>query len=217
MPTVRGGHPVARPRQEVPSYGAGGRVVVTALLLCWAPTGCAAIYSNVPDARARFVVAPTEGVAERSVNADIAVRRQGVIHVSAPCAYAVLADVAAWSKWDQSIVSTRWVSGHGMERGAVFEQVFDGFTAHSRVLLAEPGHVLRWRGRAPDDSGPVGVHTWTLFALGEDTTLVLNDEHFHAWYTRPVGWFTDLGISTQFDGTIRDLDLEAQKRCARPH
>ena len=191
------------------------RYAAFAALWAVSSSGCAAVYSNVPDARARFVVAPTRSVAEQPNDADIAVRRQGVIHASPRCVYAVLADVTAWSSWDQSIVSTRWVSGQGMKRGAVFEQVFDGFTAHSRVLLANPGHVLRWRGRAPDDSGPVGVHTWTLIALGEDTTLVLNDEHFHAWYTRPVGWFTDIGISTQFDGTIRDLDLEAQKRCSQ--
>ena len=57
------------------------------------------------------------------------------------------------------------------------------------------------------------MHTWTFVAQEDGSTLVINDEHFHGWYLRPLGWFTDLGISDQFDSTMKELEAQAKRRC----
>ena len=74
--------------------------------------------------------------------------------------------------------------------------------------------MLRWRGKSPDGSGPIGVHTWTFVPQQEGTTLIIDDEHFHGWYLRPLGWITDLGIGDQFDRTLQELEAAAIEACS---
>ena len=193
------------------------RVVYITLLIASTAIGCARVHSNVPSSLAAMRRPASHAIEERPDSADVSVERHGVLHVSAECAYDVLADITRWDRWDRSIVATRRLDGANnaepLAVGARFRQEFDGFTAHSRVLEARRGHILRWRGAPPQASGPVGVHTWTFVSRPDGNTTVINDEHFHAWYLRPAGWFSDFGISDQFDNTIADLDKEAQYRC----
>ena len=170
-------------------------------------------YSNVDAEYQQYMEATTNSVKETASGADLRVQRQAILSVGSKCAYDVLADIKAWPNWDSQIKKTYFVEGDAASEGNVFFQHIKDFQFHARILVAKPGFRLRWRGQSPEGSGPIGIHTWTFIPLDNGQTLVINDEHFHAWYVRPLGWFTDLGIAKQFDQSIRDLELEAKKRC----
>lgn len=176
-------------------------------------SGCARTYSNLAPAHEPLLSPAPRGIAELPEEADMAVRRQRVMPVSAACLYDVLADIEAWPAWDRAVVRTERLAGEGTAAGAVFHQQLGDYRFNARILDAEPEKRLRWRGQNPDGSGIVGVHTWTFVPQPDGTTLVINDEHFHAWYVRPLGWLTDLGIAKQFDQTLENLEAEAKRRC----
>lgn len=176
-------------------------------------SGCASTYSNLAARHEPLLEPRNPDVDETPESADMAVRRARVMSVSAACAYDVLADIDAWPSWDESIVRTERLEGTSTRAGALFHQQIGDYRFNARILDAEPGKRLRWRGQNPDGSGIVGVHTWTFVDQPDGTTLVINDEHFHSWYVRPLGWFTDLGIAKQFDKTLENLEAEAKRRC----
>ncbi len=186
---------------------------MSTMLLIAATAGCAATYSNLAEDHVDLVPGADDRIAESPENADMRVQRERVMHVTATCAYDTLADVERWRDWDPSITATRMVVGDQIAEGTVFFQEVSDFRANARVLAARPGRLLRWRGQAPSGNGVVGVHTWTFLPRSDGTTLVINDEHFHGWYLRPLGWFSDLGISEQFDVSLAALETAARARC----
>jgi hypothetical protein len=190
-----------------------GASLLLAPVLLGGSTGCASTYSNLSDAHTARVSAADTAIEETPDNADLAVYRERVIAVSAECAYDTLADITTWNEWDPAVSSARMVEGETVAVGNVFFQDLGDFQFNAQVLAADRGRLLRWRGQDPSGSGPVGIHSWTFIPKADGTTLVINDEHFHAWFLNPLGWVTDLGISEQFDVSMASLETAAQERC----
>jgi len=175
---------------------------------------CARTHSTVPEEISASV--PDVARWEASIGrADTIVERHVLIPASPTCVYDVLTDIDAWSAWDPSIEAAYHVDGEAFEPGTVFYQGFvhDAFEAHSRVLVAERGEQVVWRGQSPDGTGPIGLHSYRLRDQGDGTTLVVNREAFSAWYVRPIAWFTDLGIGAQFEDVLQALSARSVERC----
>ena len=177
-------------------------------------TACARTWSNVPDS-VLDQVQSTPFERDHLRGADTVVERHVVIQASPACVYDVLANVPAWGAWDTSISESYFVDGDSFDVGTVFHQGFADrdFEAHAEVVLANPGELIVWRGQSPDGHGPVGVHSFRLADNGDGTTTVVNREAFSAWYFRPVGWLTNLGIAAQFEHVNEALSRRASEGC----
>ncbi|MDP1828505.1 MAG: SRPBCC family protein [Archangium sp.] len=173
--------------------------------------GRATTWSSVgPEQAAR--VFPLPAHAEVPPSPDLVVERFIVITAPPGAIYELLAAVEQWPTWDPAITSARADAHRSLEVGDTFSKEESGTAITARVLEAEPGRLLRWRGLAP--GGIVGIHSLRLVALDERRTLVVNREEYSAWFLRLVGGVTDLGIGAQFDRTLGALRVAAESRPA---
>jgi hypothetical protein len=174
-------------------------------VLALALVGCAATHSTLGETE-KARVFPLPAHAQAPATPDIVVERYAVIDATPRQIYDVLTDVARWPAWDPNVAATRAHAGRALQPGDRFVQHTAGYRIEARVLDAEPGRWLRWRG----EDGIVGVHSFRLIPLGDGRTLVINREEFSRWYLRLIGWATDVGVGKQFDRTLEALGRRAR-------
>lgn len=178
------------------------------LVLMTLGAGCAGTHSTLgPAERAGAFALPAH--ADVPPAPDIVVERFAVIEAPPRRIYQLLADVERWPGWDPNVAATRAHAGRPLQAGDRFFQHTGGYRIEARVLDAEPGRWLRWRGQAADGGGIVGVHSFRLVPLEGGRTLVINREEFSRWYLRLIGWATDVGVGKQFQRTMDALARRA--------
>ena len=163
--------------------------------------------SDCPTGQGSQVTAvPCDGSARVEVPAspDMTVERFTVIAAPPDVIYRVLVAVSDWPTWDPSVTVARPKAPRPLTAGDSFFKQESGFAIEARVLEAEPGRLLRWRG-SPPGGGVVGVHSYRLVPIGGGRTLVVDREEFSRWYLRLFGWATDLHIGRQYQATLEAL------------
>ena len=92
--------------------------------------------------------------------------------------WAVLTDTAAYPDWNPFIIS----SSDKIQAGATLTNVMDDATGNTTftptVLVAEPGHELRWVGRFPPGGIFTGEHTFTITQVRPGVVLLTQREDF---------------------------------------
>lgn len=169
-------------------------------------TGCAGTYSTLSEADhgRLFPLPPNAAVPE---GPDVIIERRVVIDAPPERVYEILVDIQRWPDWDPGVTRTEPYAGRPLERGDRFYMNPGGYDTVAQVLEAEPGRLIRWRG---EGGGIVGVHSHRLVEIAPNRTMVVNREEFHAWYLRPVGWFTDVGIGDDFQAALNALKARAE-------
>jgi len=92
--------------------------------------------------------------------------------------WAVLTDTAAYPEWNPFIIS----SSGKIQAGATLTNVMHDATGNTTftptVLVAEPGHELRWVGRFPPGGIFTGEHTFTITQVRPGVVLLTQRENF---------------------------------------
>ena len=92
--------------------------------------------------------------------------------------WAVLTDTAAYPDWNPFIIS----SSGKIQAGATLTNVMHDATGNTTftptVLVAEPGHELRWVGRFPPGGIFTGEHTFTITQVRPGVVLFTQREDF---------------------------------------
>ena len=92
--------------------------------------------------------------------------------------WAVLTDTAAYPDWNPFIIS----SSGKIQAGATLTNVMHDATGNTTftptVLVAEPGHELRWVGRFPPGGIFTGEHTFTITQVRPGVVLLTQRENF---------------------------------------
>ena len=92
--------------------------------------------------------------------------------------WAVLTDNAAYPEWNPFIIS----SSGKIQAGATLTNVMHDATGNTTftptVLVAEPGHELRWVGRFPPGGIFTGEHTFTITQVRPGVVLLTQREDF---------------------------------------
>ena len=92
--------------------------------------------------------------------------------------WAVLTDTAAYPDWNPFIIS----SSGKIQAGATLTNVMHDATGNTTftptVLVAEPGHELRWVGRFPPGGIFTGEHTFTITQVRPGVVLLTQREDF---------------------------------------
>ena len=92
--------------------------------------------------------------------------------------WAVLTDNAAYPEWNPFIIS----SSGKIQAGATLTNVMHDATGNTTftptVLVAEPGHELRWVGRFTPGGIFTGVHTFTITQVRPGVVLLTQREDF---------------------------------------
>ena len=92
--------------------------------------------------------------------------------------WAVLTDNAAYPDWNPFIIS----SSGKIQAGATLTNVMHDATGNTTftptVLVAEPGHELRWVGRFPPGGIFTGEHTFTITQVRPGVVLLTQRENF---------------------------------------
>ena len=92
--------------------------------------------------------------------------------------WAVLTDNAAYPDWNPFIIS----SSDKIQAGATLTNVMHDATGNTTftptVLVAEPGHELRWVGRFPPGGIFTGEHTFTITQVRPGVVLLTQRENF---------------------------------------
>ena len=92
--------------------------------------------------------------------------------------WAVLTDTAAYPEWNPFIIS----SSGKIQAGATLTNVMHDATGNTTftptVLVAEPGHELRWVGRFPPGGIFTGEHTFTITQVRPGVVLLTQREDF---------------------------------------
>ena len=92
--------------------------------------------------------------------------------------WAVLTDNAAYPEWNPFIIS----SSGKIQAGATLTNVMHDATGNTTftptVLVAEPGHELRWVGRFPPGGIFTGEHTFTITQVRPGVVLLTQRENF---------------------------------------
>ena len=92
--------------------------------------------------------------------------------------WAVLTDNAAYPEWNPFIIS----SSGKIQAGATLTNVMHDATGNTTftptVLVAEPGHELRWVGRFPPGGIFTGEHTFTITQVRPGVVLFTQREDF---------------------------------------
>ena len=92
--------------------------------------------------------------------------------------WAVLTDTAAYPDWNPFIIS----SSGKIQAGATLTNVMHDATGNTTftptVLVAEPGHELRWVGRFTPGGIFTGEHTFTITQVRPGVVLLTQRENF---------------------------------------
>ena len=92
--------------------------------------------------------------------------------------WAVLTDTAAYPDWNPFIIS----SSGKIQAGATLTNVMHDATGNTTftptVVVAEPGHELRWVGRFPPGGIFTGEHTFTITQVRPGVVLLTQRENF---------------------------------------
>ena len=92
--------------------------------------------------------------------------------------WAVLTDNAAYPEWNPFIIS----SSGKIQAGATLTNVMHDATGNTTftptVVVAEPGHELRWVGRFPPGGIFTGEHTFTITQVRPGVVLLTQREDF---------------------------------------
>lgn len=172
----------------------------------------AANYSTLgPDQFSRVFALPAHREVPRS--RQLIVERYEIINAPPQLIYDVLADADAWPTWDPVVTFAETEAHRPLEAGDVFSKEERGTEISAKVLEAQPGRLLRWRGVAPGRI--IGVHSYRLVRLEPERTLVVAREEFSHWALRLFAWATDLGIGAQFETTLSALKATAERRARR--
>src|SRR5262245_43893671 len=134
------------------------------LALAAGSAGCARTYTTLGPAEiARAFPMPPR--TEVPASPDVVVERFAIIAAPPGRIYSVLADVERWPQWDPSVTTTRAYAKRPLAEGDRFFQNPGGYATNARVLDAEAGRLLRWRGS--NDSGIVGIHSFRLVSIDD--------------------------------------------------
>ncbi len=185
-------------------------IVLTIAITAMNAVACARTSSTVPDSLEAVIEQNPES---DEISKDFAVERWVKVDASPECVYDTITDIDHWSKWDPAIDETRWVKGKEFKVGNVFYQRLGDIEFHGRIIKAERGKIIRWYGQNPDGTGVIGAHSFLIIPAENGGAYVINREAFDAWYVRPVGWVTDLGIGDQFETAMQGLAKFAPENC----
>ena len=92
--------------------------------------------------------------------------------------WAVLADTADYPAWNPFIVRSSGPVRVGATLTNVMHDATGNTTFTPTVLVAEPGHELRWVGRVPPGGIFTGTHTFTIEQVRPGVVLLTQREDF---------------------------------------
>lgn len=134
------------------------------------------------------------------------------INASPNAVWQVLTDFSRFPQWNPFI---RSISGEVTQGAQLHVQVQppdgDGMTFHPKVLVAEPGHELRWLGRFLLPGIFDGEHCFQIEPLSEHRVRFVHSEVFSGLLV-PLLW-SSLDIKTRqgFEEMNQALKLQAER------
>ena len=177
------------------------------LLLAFSGFGRARTYSTLGFEQRRDVPA-LSAHPEVPKSPDLVIERYAVISAKPEKLFELLTHAQKWADWDHGITRVAIPARRPLMVGDVFTKVEMGIKVEAQVLEAEPGQLLRWRGRAPGRI--VGVHSFQLVPLDSKRTLVVNREEFSNGVLRLFGFATDFGLGKRFERSLEGLKAAAE-------
>ncbi len=134
------------------------------------------------------------------------------INASPNAVWQVLTDFSRFPQWNPFI---RSISGEVTQGAQLHVQVQppdgDGMTFHPKVLVAEPGHELRWLGRFLLPGIFDGEHRFQIEPLGEHRVRFVQSEVFSGLLV-PLLWNSlDTKTRQGFEEMNQALKLQAEQ------